>query len=354
MSAWTAEERSLLWLDSFPLEPVFKQALLKRAGGARALVAHFDGLASEFSNAETYAQMKCTLADAAYFERLRARLEREKITPIFYGGADYPDGWKAFPDAPLCLYAKGDLRLLREKKFAVVGSRRTIESARKLGESVAKELASRFAVTTGTADGGDEAAVRGGLAGGKCICLVAGGLDALPKENLLLGEVEKQGLLLSARPFGAQIRVFSYEYRNKLLAALCEGVLVIGAAAKSGALITAKYAKEQGKNVFAFPYAPSVAAGAGCNALIKAGGYLTETAGDIFEKYGIEVSEKPKISLTETEEKIVEILRQNGEMHVSQISQRTGIPVFKLTTLLAALEVKGAAVKLGGNRYCAV
>lgn len=351
---WTAEQKCLLWLDSFPLEPTKKHSLLKTAGGAVALVRNFSALAKEFKNGELFSQMLETLSGEAYFAGLANRLEREKITPVFYGGEGYPKAWLTLADAPLCLYAKGELSLLKDELFAVVGSRRTLDSARKLGGKIAEELTARFAVLTGSADGGDETALRGALDGGKAVCLLAGGFGFAPKENPLLVRVEKEGLLLSACPLDTPVRVFSYEYRNKLLAAMSVGVLVLGAAEKSGALITAKYAATMGKKLFAIPYAPSVLAGTGCNQLIKNGAYLTETANDILEKYGYEGVEKKKIPLTETEEKAVEFITERGEAHVSEISSALNIPTYRLATMLSALEVKGAVVKLGGNRYSVV
>jgi DNA processing protein len=254
----------------------------------------------------------------------------------------------------LCLYAKGKTEFLESPFFAVVGSRRTTESAKKLGKRIAQELTERFAVITGSADGGDEAALSGALDGGKAICFLAGGFGIMPKENPLLSKVEKEGLLLAACPLDTPVRVYSYEYRNKLLAACAEGVLVLGAAQKSGALITAKYAKELQKKLFAIPYAPSVAAGEGCNRLIKDGAFLTESAEDVFEQYGYSSVQKPKIVLTEMEEKAVQFLEERGESHVAEIASALGVPIFRLTTLLAALEIKGVAVKLGGNRYTLV
>ena len=351
---WSQEEKSLLWLDSFPLEPALKRSLLAAAGSAVQLVKRFSGFAEHFSDQSVFSRMQETLKDGSYFLAVKQRLEQEKITPVFWGGEDYPAGWTALADAPICLYAKGQLSLLKERKFAVVGSRRTAEGAKKLGISIAKELCGSFAVVSGSADGGDEAALKGGLLGGKAICFLAGGFGSMPKENPLLPSVEKEGLVIAACPFDTPVRVYSYEYRNKLLAALCEGVLVLGAAKKSGALITAKYAKNFDKSVFAIPYAPSVAAGEGCNALIKEGAYLTETAADILTRYGYEEPQKTVAVLTETEQKIVDLLAETGEIHISELSTRLSIPTFKLTATLASLEVKGVVVKLGGNRYAFV
>ncbi|MBQ2740590.1 MAG: DNA-protecting protein DprA [Clostridia bacterium] len=351
---WTQEEKSLLWLDSFPLEPAFKHNLLAAAGSAVRLVKRFGDFSGHFSDKAVFFRMQETLKDGSYFAALAARLEEEKIAPVFFGGEDYPVGWTTLTDAPVCLYAKGKLSLLKERKFAVVGSRRTTEGAKKLGTSIAKELCGPFAVVSGAADGGDEAALKGGLLGGKAICFLAGGFGSTPKENPLLPSVGKEGLVVAACPLDTPVRVYSYEYRNKLLAALCEGVLVLGAAKKSGALITAKYAKAFQKSVFAIPYAPSVAAGEGCNGLIKEGAYLTETAGDILTRYGCEKPQRVAPVLTELEQKIVDLLAEVEEMHISELSNRLGVATFKLTATLASLEVKGLAVKIGGNRYSAV
>ena len=246
--------------------------------------------------------------------------------------------------------------MLKERKFAVVGSRRTPANALKLGEEISKNLSQEFVVLTGTADGGDTSAIEGALKGsGKVICLLAGGFSALPQYNLtLLERVAKRGLILSPHPFETEVRAFSYEYRNKLLAKLCEAVLVLGAGEKSGALITAKYAMEFKKPIFALPYPPNSSSGAGCNALIKKGGFLTESVLDIGEKLAVDLAEKKKeISLTADEEKLYQCL-QEGEAHASELAQKTGIPVFKLRAVLSSLEVKGVVVSLGGNRYAVV
>jgi len=276
-----------------------------------------------------------------------ALVEIEQDSPL------YPKAWLDLPDRPERIYALGDTSLLKDKKFGIVGSRRTPSSALKTGESIAKTLSEYFTVVTGTADGGDTAAIEGALAGtGKILCLLAGGFSSYPRsQQFLLERAAERGLLLAVYPYETEVRAFSYEYRNKLLAALCEGILVLGAGEKSGALITAKYAKEQNKPVFALPYPPSSAAGVGCNGLIKRGGCLTETAQDVLEVFGITSTQKVKPTLAGDEAKVYEVLSQSVEAHVSELSTATGIPVFKLRAILSALEVKGCAASLGGNRY---
>ncbi len=354
MKDWTQEEKSLLWLDSFPLEPTLKRSLLRLAGSAVALVKGFSSHKSLFPDEKLFRFMQETLANGEYFHRVKTRLEAEGITPVFWGDEGYPKEWTSISDAPLCLYLKGRTELLTARKLAIVGSRRTTESARKLGAVIAKDVSASFVVVTGAADGGDEAALKGALTTGNVICFSAGGFGALPKENLLLTEVEKKGLLITACPYDTPVRVYSYEYRNKLLAAMSEGTLVLGAAKKSGALVTAKYAQAFEKKLFAIPYAPSVVAGEGCNALIKQGAYLTENASDILKQYGFAAMAKPKVSLTDAEQTIVDVLTEHGEMHITDLSKAVGVPAFKLAMLLASLEVKGLAVKLGGNRYSVI
>ena len=279
---------------------------------------------------------------------------KKEILEIPHTLAEYPKEWQSFSDAPPTLYAVGDISLLQGRKFAIVGSRRTPAPALKLGAEIAKELSSSLVIVTGTADGGDGAAIEGVLWGsGKVICLLAGGFSALPQNQLdLLEKVAERGLLLSPYAYDTPVRSFSYEHRNKLLAGLSEGVLVLGAAEKSGALITAKYAKAQEKPVFALPYFPGNAAGAGCNALLKQGGILTENALDIAVKIGINLGDKKETrSLTAEEEKVFALLREYTEVHASELAARSGVPIFKLRAILSSLEVKGRAISLGGNRY---
>ena len=281
---------------------------------------------------------------------------QNSLTEIPISSPDFPGEWKALSDCPERLYALGDISLLRERKLAIVGSRRTPANALKLGVDIAKTLSSQLVIATGVADGGDSAAIEGALLGsGSVLCLLPGGFSALPQYNLeLLRKVAKRGLILSPHPFETEVRAFSYEYRNKLLAKLCQGVLVLGAGEKSGALITAKYAESFQKPIFALPYPPNSSSGCGCNKLIKRGAHLTESAKDIADAFGIDLTEKKReYTLTPDEEKLYACLKE-GEAHASELAQKTGIPVFKLRAILSSLEVKGLTVSLGGNRYSAV
>ena len=279
-------------------------------------------------------------------------IKEEKTISIPRSSEWYPKEWEALPDAPSTLYAYGNIELLKERKFVIVGARRTPKNILKLGADIAKSISKSFVVVTGCAEGGDSAAIEGALSsGGRIICLLPGGFSALPQGLPLLEQVAKRGLLLSPHPFETEIRTFSYGYRNKLLAALGEGTLVLAAGEKSGTLITAKFAKKFGKRVFAIPYPPFSDVGAGCNALIKNGAFLTENAEDIANKFGIVLEEEKEMILTDSERNIYGYLQQEGEGHVTEMALALGVPAFKLTGSLSALEMKGCIVSLGGNRY---
>ena len=357
----TFAERAYIWLDSFPLEMAFKRKLLKLAGDAATLAKHFSDFQAEFVKAEKreeYLKMERTVRDGGeYVKNLLDSLQKRGVKPVAYGSEFYPNELEKLPDAPLVLYAKGNVELLKNRKMTVVGSRRTSDSVLQRAKSLSAELSEYFTVVTGVADGGDSAAIEGGLLTGNVIAMTAGGIFKLPRGNTaLLKRVAEKGLLVSPVPVDSPTFSYSYSYRNKLLAALGEGALIVSAGEKSGALITAEHAEKFSKKIFAFPYAAGVFAGEGCNMLIKNGARLTEDAADILKEYSIEKRRKKTAqrNLSEDEEKIYALLKEFAELHISELSERSGVAVFKLSALLSAMEIKGLIAKSGGNRYTLV
>ncbi len=281
---------------------------------------------------------------------------REDIQVLEKTSPAYPQEWHALTDAPERVYAVGNIALLGARKMTIVGSRRTPTQAIKLGAEIAKTVSTHFVVVTGVAEGGDSAVIEGALSGtGDIVCVLAGGFDSLPQGNVpLLERVAKRGLIVSPYPFGTVVRNFSYEYRNKLIASLGMATLVLSAGEKSGTLITAKYTKAMGKPLYALPYAPWLTAGKGCNALIKAGAGMIESAEELLLAFGIKKEEKLAFILTDEERRVMDVVREAGDIHATAIAENAGVPVFKIRAVLASLEVKGAVVALGGNRYSAI
>ena len=218
----------------------------------------------------------------------------------------------------------------------------------------------RNRLLAGLAEGGDSAAIQGALPAGKVISVLPCGLkECYPASHAGLKErIAGSGLLLSEYPLGEPVKKYSFHERNRLLAGLSEGVLVLSAGAKSGALITANCAAEFGRDVFALPYRPNEARGAGCNDLIKKGASLVTETEDILSFYGLEEApvreegtEEKGPSLTPEEARVYEVLRDGGELHTSVLAEKAGLRVFEVAAVLSSLELKGLAVKAGGNRY---
>ncbi len=352
---YTAEERAYLWLCACTkTEYRTRVALLRAAPSPAALLAE----------AETYFP-----AAGAEKSFTPSRERREKEADLFLAGLekkgyfavtliseDYPDALKNISLPPLVLYGAGRRELLGARKFCVVGSRLTPPWAGKLGRTIAETLSRRFAIVTGLAEGGDLAAIEGGMSEGNLICVLPCGLDeCYPAAHVSVKEkVRKKGLLLSELLPWETAKKYSFHARNRILAGLSEGVLVLSAAEKSGTLITANCALDFGRDVFALPHNAGARQGEGCNELIKRGAYLATKAEDILSVYGMEAEKEARMELSSDEGRVLDALKDYGELHPAQIAEKTGLKIFEVTAVLSSLEIKGAVVRGGGNHYNAI
>ena len=280
------------------------------------------------------------------------RRGRFALTPL---SDDYPELLKHAFEPPLALFGEGNSELLKRRKFCIVGSRVTPPWAEKCGRKISERLSDKFCIVTGLAEGGDRAAVDGAIESGNLICVLPCGLNVCyPAVHSALKErIAKRGLLLSEYLPDEGVTKYAFHARNRILAGLSEGVLVISAGARSGTLITANCALDCDRDVFAFPHNAGVSKGEGCNELIKRGAYLVTDASDILAVYGMTEKEAPLPELTPEEARVMEVLRE-GELHAAVIAERAGMRIFEASAVLSALEIKGLAVKSGGNRYSAV
>lgn len=303
-----------------------------------------------------YNKLRTACVDPGRRGKVLSRLDKKGITCVTLNGADYPEQLANIPVPPLVLYCKGNLSLLKKQCFAVVGSRRTLNVALAACRAVAEELSSEFAVVTGVADGADGAAAEGALTTGNVICVIPNGHDFYyPVGNAnLIKRVEERGLVVSEFPPEVAPQKYFFAVRNRIIAGLSRGVLVVSAAKKSGALITAGYAADYGREVFAFPYFPGVTSGEGCNSLIKNGAALCENVLDIFSCFGLEYKSAARAALTDDESAVLNYLKENGEAHLQKIADALGKKPFQVSAVCASLEIKGLAAATGGNRYAPV
>ena len=292
--------------------------------------------------------------DGIFRTRLFENLKNKGIECVTCLSPKYPENLKHIDDAPIVLYCKGNTQLLQSNCFSVVGSRRTPAAMLALCKKISGCLTSAFTVVSGMAEGADSAAVEGAVSSGKVISVLANGFDYFyPACNKsLIEKVAKEGLLVNEYPPHIQPLKYNFPVRNRIIAGLSRGTLVVSAGAKSGALITADYALEYGREVFAFPYNAGQACGVGCNALIKNGAYLTENILDIFQVFGLDLETSAKTpALTEDEAAVLDEIKLVSEAFLPEVAQKLNKFTYQLIPVVASLEIKGLIVRLGGNRY---
>lgn len=351
---YSPEEEALVWLCCQEFELRERVALLHAAPSPQELFLHFENFFEEVILKETKSVYK--IGDLAQRREELARyldqLEKFGAFAVTVVSDDYP---KLLLNAnpPLVLFGAGNRSLLKERMFTIVGSRVTPAWAEAFGSKISGALADYFAIVTGLAEGGDRAAISGALPKKKIISVLPCGLDqCYPAAHAALKQkILKDGLLLSEYPLGDKPKKHVFHARNRILAGLSEGVLVLSAASKSGALITANFALDYNRNVFALPCSIGVARGEGCNELIKNGAFLVTKPSDILDCYGILPKAEKPILLSKQEEQLLDLLKEDESFHIAVLAERLGLPVYEVSTLLAALEVKGMVVKTGGNQY---
>jgi DNA processing protein len=293
-------------------------------------------------------------------ERQIKTIEKEGMLAVHIGDHAYPEMLKEIGDPPVVVYVKGDIRTEDKYAIAVVGSRKLTHYGASVAENMSEDLASMgFTVVSGMARGVDSLSHRSAIkAGGRTIAVLGSGIDVpYPPENrMLMDRIAESGYVLSEFPPGSPPDKENFPKRNRLISGLSLGVLVIEATANSGALITARCALEQGREVFAVPGNITSANSEGTNELIRKGALLTSKAGDIVAELApvlkgfIRLRDRFKIEVTEEEGKLCNLL--SGEpKQVDVISRESGLPASKVLAVLLGLELKGAVKQITGKRF---
>ncbi len=272
----------------------------------------------------------------------------------------YPKSLIDLPDRPLILYAKGDMSLLDEKCFAIVGTRMPSNYGKIITEKFAKCLAeSGLVIVSGLCYGVDSIAHKSTLeVGGKTIAIIGSGFNHIyPATNVSLArEIAEKGLLLSEYPPSFEAKRYTFPRRNRIVAGVSDGVLITEAGMKSGTVHTKEFALLYGKDIFAVPGNITNSKSELTNHLIKtAQAECALSPDDIVEFYDLtkKVQEKKALSLNFDEQMIVKLL-ENGEQNFDFLAEKTKIPVNILNSCLTTLEIRGLIRKLPAQTYALV
>ena len=303
-----------------------------------------------------------------------AAVKRAGARYLFHDGEDYPPLLGQMAGAPPILIARGQASIAARPAVGIVGARNASAAAIKLSRLFAGELAEAgFAVVSGLARGIDGAAHKGALAagasGGGTIGVIASGIDiAYPPEHAeLQEEVAQSGLLLSEHPPGTEPIARHFPSRNRIIAGIAAGTLVVEAAPQSGSLITARLAGEAGREVMAVPGSPLDARAHGCNQLIRDGAVLVQSAADViellsafdgnprssFREYGAEwtgLNGEQEVGELEAEPADIASLLTTAPIGVDELIRQSDDSAAAVQLALLELELAGRLVRHAGGR----
>jgi DNA processing protein len=291
-------------------------------------------------------------------------IEKYRITPLFITGSDYPQRLLNCYDSPVMLFYRGNANLNTSKILAVVGTRSHTDYGRALTEKIMEDLAGEdILVLSGLAFGIDSIAHKAALKHGlPTVGVLAHGLDRMyPAQNKTLAkQMVEQGGLLTDFVSGTNPDKQNFPKRNRIVAGMCDALLVVESGKKGGSLITAELANSYNKDVFALPGKATDAKSEGCNYLIKQNKALLVTAAaDITENMGWQAKKKPAapvqrnlfIELTPQERIVTGILQQQESVQIDELYIKSGLSSSEAAAALLTLEMQGIVASLPGKLY---
>ncbi len=361
-------EEELIYKIALTLIPgigdVLGKKLVAYSGGAEAVfkqkksaLLKIPGIGTIFANAVLRQQVFGQAEAEVYF------MEKHGIKPFFYLDDEYPYRLKQCADSPLMLYFKGVADLNPPKIIGIVGTRKPTPFGKDLCTDLVAALQSvQVCVVSGLAYGIDICAHKTCLKQKlSTVGVLAHGLDmvypALHKP--IADEMILNGGLLTDYPSATKPEKENFPRRNRIVAGLCDAIIVVESAVEGGSMITAEIANSYSREVFAFPGRPNEFLSAGCNRLIKDNkAALIENGADLIRMMRWEEDKKPKpvqpelfIELKPEEESVVAVMKDKGNIHIDEISARAGMPVYKISSLLLNLEFAGILQSLPGKMY---
>jgi len=301
-----------------------------------------------------------------------AWLEHDRHSIVSVGSTTYPEMLTQLHGNPLLLFVNGDVEALHLPALAIVGSRNPTEGGLRNATDFSKFLAaSGFTIVSGLAEGIDAAAHTGALdSGGTTVAFLGHGIDRIyPAKNRdLAHRIVESGALVSEYPLGAAPDKRHFPERNRLISGLSLGTLVVEAARRSGSLITARLAAEQGREVFALPGSIHNPLARGCHELIRQGAKLVETAHDIAAELRpltqhveaqntsspLESPLSTDSSLDDDEYVLLRKMLSHDPVSIDDLHSQSGLTIEQLSSMLLILELHGEVESLSGGRYARI
>lgn len=290
--------------------------------------------------------------------------DKKGVKFITLHDSSYPEGLRNIHDAPVVLYIRGELREADKYAVAMVGSRVSTDYGTQIAERMGHKFASSgLTVVSGMARGIDTAAHNGALkAGGRTIAVLGSGIDVpYPSSNrTLMRDIESSGVVISEFPLGTPPNKENFPRRNRIISALSFGVVIVEAARGSGSLITAAYALDQGREVFAVPGNITSMSSRGTNDLIKKGAKLVESAEEVIEELrpqlkGVlredEAGRERRLPEMTDDEKVLYQYLGSEPKHIDTITREKSMTTGKALSVLLTLELKGVIRQIEGKRF---
>lgn len=290
------------------------------------------------------------------------KIKQTGIRLITWQDADYPRRLKEIDQSPPVLYIRGSVLVEDDWAVAVVGTRRVTPYGRQVAAEITRFLAQNgVTVVSGLARGVDAIAHQAALtAGGRTIAVLGSGVDVIypPEHRKLAADIMENGAVVSDYPVGTQPDGVNFPPRNRIISGLSLATIVVEAGEKSGALITAEFAVEQGRDVFAVPGSILAPQSEGTNHLIEQGARPLLKMSEILEVLKLEqIPEKQKVRrsnpLTPVEQNLLNHLSAEP-VHVDELSGLSGLPIHDVSATLTLMELKGLVAQVGGMNYVAM
>jgi DNA processing protein len=302
--------------------------------------------------------------DEAAIDKELAAAEEKGVRIVSLVDPEYPPLLREIEDPPLVLYVRGRIDIDPARSIAVVGTRRSTRYASLVASKLASQLALKgITVVSGLATGTDAAAHQGALdVAGRTVAVMGCGVDRVyPARNqAIYDEIVETGSVISEYPLGTRPAKWTFPQRNRIISGLSRGVVVVQAPERSGALITARLALEQGRDVFAVPGNITNRTSEGTNRLIRDGAKLVMSVNDILDEYpdllrlkAVAVEEEPERdapSLGEVEQRVLDLVGLEP-IHVDDIMGRADLSPTEASHILLLLQLEGLIEEVEGGRY---